>query len=99
MVPNRAGRIFSYLSRPCRHFGQNGFQFYEFVFVPCFGPQISGFPGPQISKFLDFQVPISPNSQISKFRKSPNFWISRYQNLGAKFWYSTRLGGVLPWRK
>ena len=40
-----------------------------------FGRQISGFPGPQISKFLDSQAPRSPNSQISKF---PDFQVPRF---------------------
>ena len=46
----------------------------ENLYFLFFGPQISGFPGPQISKFLDFQVPRSPNSQISNF---PDFQVPR----------------------
>ena len=46
------------------------------IFLLICGPQISGFPGPQIFKFLDFQVPRSPESQISKF---PDFQVPRFQ--------------------
>ena len=49
-------------------------------YVLFFGPQVSGFPGPQISKFLDFQVPRSPNSQISKF---PDFQVPRFPDAAA----------------
>ena len=47
--------------------GRTDLDFEILIFFLFVGPQISGFPGPQISKFLDFQVPRSPNSQISKF--------------------------------
>ena len=46
--------------------GRTDFNFENSYFLYCFVPQISGFPGPQISKFLDFQVPRSPNSKISR---------------------------------
>ena len=47
------GGFFPYESRTCRHFGQNGFEFLEFSCFCFFGSQISGFRGPQISKFPD----------------------------------------------
>ena len=61
MVP---GGFCSYQSRPCQHFGQNGFIFCEHSFFCFLGAHISGFPGPQISKFPDFQA---PDLQIPKF--------------------------------
>ena len=54
-------------------FGRTDLNFETFFFLFS-RPQISGCPGPQISKFLDFQVPISPNSQIPRF---PGSQISR----------------------
>ena len=49
------------------------FETFRFFFL-FFGSQNFEFPGPQISEFLDFQVPRSPNSQNPKF---PGSQISR----------------------
>ena len=59
------GGFFPYESRPCRHVGQNGFGFWDCLcFFVFFDP-----------KFLDSQVPRSPNFWISR---SPNYQISRF---------------------
>ena len=67
--------VCTYWSRPCRHFGQNEFGFWDFYVFHFVDPkildfQVPRFPGCQISKFLDFQVARSPNCQISR---SPDF--------------------------
>ena len=68
MAPNGARSFFPYYSRPCRHFGQNGFEFRELLFLIFCGPQLSGFPGPQISKFSDFQVPRFPDARCGQLQ-------------------------------
>ena len=51
----------------------------SFFFFICWTPNL-WISGPQISKFLDFQVPRSPNSQISEF---PDFQVPRFPDAAA----------------
>ena len=66
MAPNGTIEVFSRLIQTLPTFWVERIWILIFSFL-VLGSQISGFPGPQISKFPEFQVPRSPNSQISRF--------------------------------
>ena len=59
--------------------GRHRFWFWEFWFCGFFGPQISGFPGPDL-KLPDFQVSRFPRPQISKFT---DFQVPGFPDAGA----------------